>query len=391
MNLLDFLIIILVLSQAVRWAEYGFSRGFFSLAGYWIGVILGAMIVPFFITLIQDPLGKLLVVLIVILGSASIVGSLGRLIGQKLFHLLNKVRLNWIDGIAGSVFSVLVTLGVVWLVAAMFSGMPFKGINQQIRGSAIIQTLDDTLPPAPAVLARIGGLINPNNFPQAFLGPEPQPIEPVDAPSSEEMAAALKAAGRSTVRIESIGCGGQLTGSGFVATEDLIVTNAHVIAGVNQPTVVDVNGRHRAEVVYFDPDIDLAVLRVDGELAGTPLALAESDYQRGTTGATLGYPRGGPLEAVPAAVLRPIDAMGLNIYGQRTAVRPIYILQTEVVSGNSGGPVVLTDGTVIGVIFARSEADDNTGYAIRSSEVIPALRQAQQAVSNVSTGNCVRS
>lgn len=388
MNLLDLLIIILVISQSIRWARYGFSRGFFSLAGFWIGIIVGAMFAPFIIAMVDSPLAKFIVAVLIVFGIASIVGSLGAALGHRLFHLLDKVRLNWVDGIAGAVFSVAVTLGLVWLVAAMLSGMPFQGINKQVRDSTIVQVLNESLPPAPTVLSRIGGLINPSIFPRAFLGPEPRSIEPVDSPSSADMAAALKAAGRSTVRIESIGCGGQLTGSGFVADQNLIVTNAHVIAGIGQPTVVDVNGRHQAQTVYFDPDMDIAVLRVTGQLAGDPLTISNEEYPRGTIGATLGYPGGGPLEATPAGVLRSIDARGLNIYGQRSTVRPIYSLQTQVVSGNSGGPVVLTDGTVIGLIFARSEIDSNVGYAVRSTHVIPALKQAQVTNQPVSTGIC---
>lgn len=390
MNLLDLIITVLAVIQAVRWSRYGFSRGFFSLAGYWAGLILGAFVAPFLIGGIEDPLAKLFVVLLVIFGAATLLGSVGQLIGVRLFHLLNKARLNWIDGLAGSVFSVVVTLGIVWLLAAMLSGVPFRDVNRQIRGSAIVQGLNEKLPPAPAVLARIGTLINPEGFPQAFLGPEPQPIAPVDPPSSADIKAALESAGRSTVRIESVGCGGQLTGSGFVADENIIVTNAHVIAGIDQPTVVDINGRHRAQTIYFDPDMDIAILRVDGNLAGPPLNLANQEFSRGTTGVTLGYPVGGPLKAVPAGVLSAVDARGLNIYGQKTVMRSIYILQTEVIRGNSGGPVVLTDGTVIGVIFARSDSDDNVGYAVRSSEVIPALQRAVQRNQAVDTGFCVR-
>lgn len=389
MNFLDLLIIVVVLSQAVRWAQYGFSRGFFSLAAFWLGIIIGAAVAPFFISFFNDPLVKLFFALLIIFGAGSIVGSVGRAIGDKIFHLINKARLNWIDGIAGALFSTVFILVVSWFAAAMLAGTPFQNINRQINGSRIIHALNDVLPPAPTVLARIGGLINPNSFPQVFLGPEPQQIEPVDPPSSADIAAALAIAGKSTVRIESVGCGGQLTGSGFIAADRLVVTNAHVVAGVSNPTVVDVNGRYRAQPVYFDPDLDLAVLRVDGDLAGESLAIADSDLPRGTVGVTLGYPSGGPLKAVPAGLVRSVEATGLNIYNDRNTLRPIYILQTEVISGNSGGPVVLPDGTVIGVIFARSEANTGTGYAIRSPEVLQALKTLSQRSRPVDTQRCV--
>jgi S1-C subfamily serine protease len=191
------------------------------------------------------------------------------------------------------------------------------------------------------------------------------------------------------VRIESVGCGGFLTGSGFVAGENLVITNAHVIAGVSEPTVVDAEGRHAATTVLFDPSSDIAVLRTNS-LAGDPLPLLSSILDRNDTAVTLGYPEGGPIEATPAGILGQTRAVGRDIYHDKLAIREVYQLQTRITTGNSGGPIVLQDGTVAGVIFAKSEARENTGYALTSVFVQPILDQAQGETDRVSTGACTR-
>ncbi len=390
MNILDAVLIFILISQAVRWAQYGFSRGFFPLIGYWLGLILGALLTPLTIGLLDSSLAKLIVALLLIFGLSYIFGFYGQTIGQHVFHTINKARLYWVDKVFGAAFSVCMSVVIIWLVSSILSGIPFQNINNLLQRSTVVSAINDIFPAAPSSLTRVGGLINPNNFPQVFLGPEPQQIQPVDPPSTLEIGQALQAVGRSTVRIESFGCGGQITGSGFVAGQNLVVTNAHVIAGINRPMVADINGKYEAQTVYFDPDLDIAVLRVERDLAGPPLRLAIDDYIRGTAATAVGYPGGGPLKAVSAGVLDSTEARGSNIYGQRGTVRSIYILQSSIMSGNSGGPVVLSDGTVIGGVFARSESQDDIGYAVRSKEVIPILQSLTSSSPPVATGMCTR-
>lgn len=390
MNILDVLIVLIVASQAARWLHYGFARRVFSLTGFWLGIFIGAWIAPLALRILNDPLAELLLAIVIVFATATITGTIGKIVGEKSARFLERFRLKKFDVVLGSVFNVIMTLVIIWLFASILSGTPFRELNRQIRGSAVLQTMNNIMPPAPSVLSRITTLINPHSFPQVFVGPEPRPIDPVNSPSSAEVAAAIDAAGASVVRIESAGCGGVVFGSGFVAAPNTIVTNAHVIAGIDRPTLVDQNGRHQAEVMLFDPSLDLAVLRTS-DLAGEPLPISDASYPRGTTATVLGYPGGGPLEAVPAGILQSINARGRNIYGRRLVTRPVYALQTTVQSGNSGGPVVLSDGTVIGVVFARSEADPDLGYAIAGSAVREQLERALAADQPVSSGACVAS
>ena len=164
------------------------------------------------------------------------------------------------------------------------------------------------------------------------------------------------------MKVSGRGCGGIIQGSGFVAGPDLVVTNAHVVAGIASPVVQDANGTHDATPLVFDPATDVAVLRAH-DLAGPALALADTSAGRGTVGAVLGYPQDSPLTYSSAAVLAEYSARGRDIYGQSLVTRHVYELQASVRPGNSGGPFALPDGTVAGVVFASSVTNENVGYA----------------------------
>ena len=178
----------------------------------------------------------------------------------------------------------------------------------------------------------------------------------------------------STVKIEGSGCGVIQEGSGFVVAPGLVVTNAHVVAGISRPIVIDQYGDHPATAALYDSRLDIAVLRVPG-LRDQPASLLEGSalVGSGSAAAVLGYPEGGPFKAVPAGVADAFEATGLDIYGNATVTREIYELDAVIQPGNSGGPLIasgdkaagIRDGTVIGVVFARSTTDTSVGYAWR--------------------------
>jgi len=177
-------------------------------------------------------------------------------------------------------------------------------------------------------------------------------------------------------------------GSGFVAADGYVVTNAHVVAGMDDPEVRSAEGLSDATTVLFDPDLDLAILSVPGA-TGPPLPLATEPLDRGAPGAVLGYPQGGPLDVRRAAVRRTIDAVGRDIYGHGEVERLVLELQTLVRPGNSGGPFVLPDGRVGGVVFAASSGEDDVGYAIAAGEVDDPLEIAMGRTASVDTGPCI--
>jgi S1-C subfamily serine protease len=199
--------------------------------------------------------------------------------------------------------------------------------------------------------------------------------------------AAAASAKAATVKVEVAACGGFQAGSGFVIGPGLVVTNAHVVAGMDGAQVIDAAGRHDASVVLFDPDLDIAVLRTSG-LAAPALPISAGVVPRGTLAVVLGYPGNGNFTADSAAVLERQTAVGRNIYDVGLIRRDIYVLQSVVRPGNSGGPLVGTDGTVIGVVFATSTTDPAIGYALTSEEIMPDLAIARTS-GPTSAGACL--
>jgi S1-C subfamily serine protease len=276
----------------------------------------------------------------------------------------------------------------IWLGAALLSNTPYKGVNQFVQNSGIVQALNKALPPSPPIIARLNSLVKPLEFPQVFAGTPPKLAPPVAPAGSETVRSAVQEAGESTVRIEAIGCGGRQLGSGWVAGSRLIMTNAHVVAGTESIEVVDTVGRHRARAIYFDPGLDVAILRTSSDLAGKPLEITNGLVDRGQQSVVLGFPGGGDFTAEPSAVTRHLNAQGLNIYNDRLVTRSIYEFQGHVVQGNSGGPVVTGDGVVIGMVFAAAQDNSSFGYALTSPQLQKLIDLVGNKTSQVSVEKC---
>jgi len=206
--------------------------------------------------------------------------------------------------------------------------------------------------------------------------------------------AAVVSAGPSTLQIEGEGCGVIQEGSSFVVAPGTVVTNAHVVAGVHHIVVLDKGRSRDATPILFDPELDVAVLRVPG-LAAPALPVDAKTFGRGTSAVVLGYPGGGPFTYGAAGITNTFQATGLDIYGQHSTNREVYELDADVRPGNSGGPLVASgdaagpaNGTVIGLVFARSTTDPNIGYALAMGQVMGEVTRAEHQNTPTSTGNC---
>lgn len=373
---------------AVHGVTQGAALQVLSFGGFWIGLLLGAALAPVTQKLVQTPFAGAFVSLVTLLGLALVGGAVGRYFGTHAWSALQRRKLGKADAAAGGVVSVIAARMAVWLVALLLAAGPTRQVARAVHDSAIVRTLINRLPPAPSVFARLQAFIGTTPFPRVFEGLEPIPAGPVDGPGNAVVQAAVSAAGASTVRVTGLGCGGIQTGSGFVvAPGNLVVTNAHVVAGIDSPQVEDGAGSHRSVPVLFDDQLDLAVLRTSG-LAGRPLPILNGEAGRGQGGAVMGYPGGGRFNAVAAAVLRRFFATGRDIYNANTTRREVYQLQSQIRQGNSGGPFVKEDGTVLGVVFAASTTQGDVGYALTSKEIGPRVQQAQAAGGPVNTGSC---
>jgi S1-C subfamily serine protease len=387
MNIIDVLIILFIISSLFRGNEIGFVRQAFSTVGFFGGLLLGALIEPYTSAQASSELSKSIVTICTTLGMALLVMAIGEFVGERLKHRIKLGPANKIDNNLGSVLAAVSLLLLVWLSASIFASLPYPGFQAAINNSRIVNTLERVLPPAPPVIARLSTLIDPNGFPKVFTGQEPPPSSTVDQPSLNGFQAAIAKVRPSVVKLEGRGCGGIVEGSGFVVGKDLIATNAHVVAGITKPYVLDDNGTHTATPVWFDPDLDFAVLRVNN-LAGSALEFNTATQDTGTAAAVLGYPGGGGFQADSAAILDRFTATGRNIYGSGQTARDIYEVQADIIPGNSGGPLITKDGKVIGVVFAESTNYRNIGYALTAEKVVSEIHDAAQRTTRVSTGNC---
>ncbi len=387
--ILDVLIVLLVISAVFRGREIGFVQQLFSTLGFFSGLLLGALLQPHTVTLVHGETNRTFITLLTTLGFAFLFLIIGEFVGAALKRKLRVGKADRIDNGLGAVLSVLTVLIAVWLSAAVVKSLPFPGLQEQVRESRIASALTHNLPYAPNVIAGIGHLIDPNGFPQVFSGGEPTPPERINLPSSSALRAAVTKDRESVVKVVGQGCGGIVDGSGFVVGDDMVATNAHVVAGIKRQYVQDSKGTHSATAIWFDPTLDLAILRVSN-LAGDPLLINRGTVPKNTASAVLGYPGGGGFTANPASVLNQFTAVGRDIYGRGHSERSVYEIAADVEQGNSGGPLVTADGTVIGIVFAKSTSYEDVGYALTMDQVAPAISQASARGTTVNTGSCTR-
>lgn len=356
-----------------------------SYAGFIGGLLLGARLAGWILPSIQSSITKLVIVLVVELGMAMLLASTGEIAGRYLNTLAGRFHLRNLNQILGAGLAVAFTLVMVWLVASALTNVRSNEIGRQINQSRIVRELNARLPTPPDVMSQLENIISPNGFPNVFLGLEPQ--HPTVTASNSLDGAAIEQAAASVVKIQGEGCGGMVFGSGTVVDDGIVVTNAHVVAGVASPEVVGADGAYAAIPIWFDPDLDIAILAAEG-LADAPLALAGEVLQDNNAAAVIGYPGGGHLTIEDGVIIDHVTASGRNIYNRGLVFRNIYEVQAEVLPGNSGGPLIAADGTVAGVIFGSSVSQSNVGYALMIDDVRPLIQQAVDSYTPVSTAGC---
>lgn len=393
MSIADIIVIVLAALAAARGLARGFLGQVFELGGGLVGLVVGAVLGPKIAGAMSNEagLGAALIALIVVFICLSLGQALGFAVGYRFGSLARRVRLGSLDSALGVVFGVAVVLFAYWLVGSILVHGPFKSVSKSLRSSAILRYEDYHLPTPPDLFAAVDQYLNTSGFPQVFAS-LPRPVgPPVHLPSKASAQRAIRSAQASTVRVVVPACGGTQLGSGWITAPGVVVTNAHVVAGGHAGvTIQDGAGNHAGRVVLFDPRIDVAVVRTSG-LAGRVLPLDVSDHGRGTPGATLGYPGtagGRQVDRAAAVQAGPFTAEGRDIYGSRQVRRRIYELRAFVRQGDSGGPFVLADGNVAGMVFAASTLDGKIGYALSGSQIESDVNRGERASAAVSTRGC---
>lgn len=380
------LIVLLVLGLAL-----GIGRGFTGSIGLLLGLVAGGAAAYWLVPLVNDawpwqqwrPLVVLVATAVLIVGGA----TLGALAGSALRRGVDRTPLRAIDRILGGVAGVVVAALAISLAGASIAATGTPVISSALSSSTVLRTIDRVTPaPVAAALAELRGFVLDEGLPALgdLLEVTPVTIQPIDLADPEISQAAASVA---RVSGTAYACGRSSTGSGFVIGPDRVVTNAHVVAGVDQP-VIELPGvpAREGRIVYFDPIDDLAVIAVD-DLGVAALSFSPT-LEAGAGAVVLGYPLGGPFTMTSAGVQSMGTAPVPDIYDESAAPREVYSLQAAVRPGNSGGPLVTDDGEVAGVVFARAENDPERGYAMTMAELAPVAEQAGSLSAAVSSGRC---
>ncbi len=386
--ILDVLLLVLLAGYVYYGFRNGLSSTVFSIAGVVLGVVAVLILVPLVSVWLPVPALRLLVSVLLAVGLVTAGHALGAAIGRGIRKGLASSPLLGVDRALGAAVTGIAAALVALVVSSSVTQLGVPVLSRSIAGSGVLGTIANLTPdPVEQWLAQARGLLTERGIPllTETFGGDPPTIPTIDAGS-----AALTLAGQSVVRItgNAYACGQSQSGSGFVITDDRVLTNAHVVAGLSEPVVEAPNGEViAASVVYFDPAKDLAVLAAPG-LSAAALDLGVT-LPAGTDAAIEGYPFGGPFAASGASIVSVSTAAVDDIYGSSTSDREVYTLAAEVREGDSGGPVLTTQGAVAGIVFARNSTTANVGYAMTMSEVTPVAEQAPGLTDAVSTGSCI--
>lgn len=381
---LDWLIVAFALLMGFWGYRQGLIVGVLSLGGFAVGAFLGSRLGP---ALLPDGSHSPYAPATALAGALLIGGILavsleGIALGLRRQLLGPRGRRRGVtiaESAGGAVLLAALALGLVWLFGAVALNAPgAKSLRTAVQRSAILRALNDAFPPSSSlinVLHRIDPRV-------AVQGPSPN-VAPPDSKIAQDPD--VRAAGNSVVRVLGTACGLGVEGSGWIAAPDLVVTNAHVVAGESDTTVTPAGSTTQLDAtpVHYDPENDLSLLRVNG-LGGTPLSLAPN-VQPGTAGAVLGYPENGPFTIAPARVGITGPVVTQDSYGRGPITRELTALRGEVRSGNSGGPLVDGAGQVLGTVFAATTQGKPGGYAVPNDMVAKALSDSS---GQVSTGAC---
>jgi S1-C subfamily serine protease len=384
-NLVDLAILVAVFIGLANGYQRGFWPSLTQYVGLVAGVIVGAAVAPAVAALlgIQEASYRALAAILVLF----IFGSLGSTIGYSGGEAIRRalVKSPWpgpVDRGAGGAFSALAVIAVCWFLGLSLDRVPYPTLASAIQSSAILHRLDGAAPRPPGFLAGVEAVLAGVPFPQTFAGLQPELPSALEVPANVDTAG-VRNAEALTVRVSGRGCGGVVTGSGFPVASDYVITNAHVVSGTSS-TLIQVQGRGGralpATVTLFDPNLDVAILHVPG--LGLP-RMPMSDAARGTQGAVIGYPGGGPETVSPAVVDGSLVARGRDIYEQNLIDRQIFVIESSVHPGNSGGPLVDLDGRALGVVFAASASQRNQAYALTDAQVADDIQRGTSSTGTV--------
>jgi S1-C subfamily serine protease len=392
-DLLDIALLVLAVAFAISGYRQGFIVGSLSFIGFVGGAVLGAEYGPTIARAIVGGLTQQDVVAVILLVSFAIIGQfVASSIGAAVRQNMTGPSSTTIDAIGGSAVSVLSMLLIAWSIGSVLTASSFPVVVSQVNNSVVLSTMDKIMPSqAKTMFGDFRRLLADGPFPQVFSGIGAAHLFAISPPDPAVLNSPGYLAARSrVVKVQGTApsCDRSIEGSGFVYAPQHVLTNAHVVAGVTQgPTVTTVDGvTYRAQVVLYDPQVDIAVLYVPG-LNLAPLQF-DDQAQDGDDAVVAGYPLDHSFTAVPARIGVTQDAVGPDIYQTGTVTRQIFEIRAVVEPGNSGGPLLSPSGSVYGVVFAAAVDTADTGFALTAGEVAADANAGADQTIPTSTQGC---
>ncbi|MBP2707237.1 MarP family serine protease [Microbispora sp. RL4-1S] len=391
-DFLDLILIGLVVAFAVSGYRQGFIIGAFSFIGFVGGAVLGMFIAPPIAgAIVSGDTERALLAIVIVFLAATVGQFASSTIGAVVRSHVTWEPARMVDALGGSVASGLSVLAIAWLLGSLLVSMSFVGsLKEQVDGSLVWQTVDEAIPNRVRAWQKpFRDFVDSSEWPQVITSIGGQNVAPPDQ-SILTGSAGLARAPRAIVKVQGTApsCRKLIEGTGFVYARHRVMTNAHVVAGVSEGLrVTDSDGvQHAAKVVLYNPDRDIAVLLVPD--LQVPFLKFDMTARKGDNAVIAGYPKGHGFTPLAARIRIKQPAESYDIYNQRKVNREVYAIRGKVQPGNSGGPLLSSDGRVYGVIFAAATDQAETGYALTAEEVLPDAQDGSKAVATVGTQEC---
>jgi len=389
LNLLDWVLVVLVLAYALSGYWQGFITGAFATGGLLLGGLLGIWLAPRALGDADPSLWVSLGALFIVILTASVGQALLQYAGSRLRDRIKWQPVRAVDAVGGAALSAVAVLLVAWALGIAISGTRIGAVTKEVRSSAILAKVNDLLPEsASGVLGAFNDVVGSSFFPRYLEPFAPETIVSVGPPPGRMVRDPdVVAAADGVLKIHGENsCGRGVEGTGFLYFHNRLMTNAHVVAGVHNPEVLFGDHVEDARVIFYDPSLDIAVLALDDQ-GRDPLSFRTSAEQ-GEGTAVLGYPEDGPYDVQAARIRAEQRLRSPDIYGNGSVIREVYSVRGLIRPGNSGGPLVASDGQVVGVVFAASVTDAETGYALTAEQVAEAAARGITNSDTVGTGGC---
>jgi len=389
-NLVDLVAIALIVMSVVLGIRSGALPQLAGLTGAAVGAVVGFVVLPLAVPVLDSvaPTIRAIIVLSVLLGLVGLGEALGATAGRSASHALGAGLLGALDRVAGALVGATQALLIVWLAGGVIASGSFPTFSLEAQRSVAIRVLDSVLPPPTEIVVELGHLLDDTGIPDVFIGLEQLPAPDIALPNAGVARQIGERAAASVLRVVAQGCSERSSGTGFVIADHYLVTNAHVVAGAQDVVAQTSEASYTAIPVLVDLELDIALLWVR-DLSAPKLHFTDSEPARGAIGATFGYPGGGNAAVQPATVAAVYNATGLDVTGNARVTRRILELRANIEPGDSGGPLLLENGSVGGVVFAESRVDPTVGYALSPLEVASRIDGSLGKQAAVDTGPCL--